>query len=73
MKNTSKYWILFFILFSNLAIIAQGDPGDEGDGGLEGGDPMPGTPINTNLIILAVFGVFLAFSLYRKTKKANAC
>lgn len=70
MKNLPKFYLLACLLFLDFAVFAQ--PGDEEDGGnLEGGDPLPGAPINSKLIILAILGVTFAFYTYRKYRRNN--
>jgi len=60
MKNIIKFYLFSFILLSNFAVFAQGGPGDEGDGGLEGGDPAP-SPINGKIIFYLLALYFLLF------------
>ena len=51
-------------------MFAQGDTAeDEADQPLEGDDPDP-TPINSKLIILAVFAIIFAVVYFRKRKYA---
>lgn len=63
MKTNYKLYLLTFMLFlTDMVVFAQ--PGGDGDNGLEGNDPPP-APINTKLIILLIFGLFLAFRYYK--------
>ena len=69
MKNVYKFYLLTFVLFSDLVMFAQPGPGDDdGGGGLEGGDPAP-VPINNKLIILAIMGILFIIYTFRKNKK----
>jgi hypothetical protein len=66
MKKIVSIYTFAFLLFSNLAIFAQGDEDD--GGGLEGNDP-PAAPINSKLIILLIIGILFAFYAYKKNRK----
>ena len=67
MKKLLKFYLLSFILLSDLLIYAQ--PGDDdGGGGLEGGDPEP-APINSKLILLAIAGILFVIYTFRKSEK----
>ena len=62
MKHLLRFYILVFLLTSDFKLFAQ--PGDEnGDGDLEGEDPIPGAPINSKVFLLVVVGV--AFAWYK--------
>lgn len=71
-KNITRLYSIGVLFFTQVALFAQGGPGDEGDGngGLNGGDPAP-APINTNLIILVLFGLVFAFYKFYTFKKAS--
>lgn len=64
-KSVLKLYITLVFLFTNIMVFA--DPGDESDGGdLEGGEPMP---INSKLVVLALFGVLFAFYVFNRNRK----
>lgn len=68
MKKLIKFYILAFVLFSDIVVIAQA-PGDgDGGGGFEGDDPVP-APINGQLMVLAILGISFVIYTYRKNKK----
>lgn len=68
MKKLIKFYILAFVLFSDIVVIAQA-PGDgDGGGGFEGNDPVP-APINGQLMVLAILGISFVIYTYRKNKK----
>jgi hypothetical protein len=68
MKNLIKFALLLFFLLSNFTLFAQ--PGDVGDGGLEGDDPAP-APINSKIIYLAIVGIiYVAYTFKKKIKRA---
>ena len=66
MKHLLRFYILVFLLTSDFKLFAQpsDEPGDDnGDGTLEGDDPIPGAPINSKVFLLVVIGV--AFAWYK--------
>lgn len=67
MEKLLKFYLLSFVLLSDLMTYAQ--PGDDdGGGGLEGGDPQP-APINGRLILLAIAGALFVIYSFRKREK----
>ena len=69
MKHLVRFYILVFLLTSDFKLFAQGD--EDGDGDLEGEDPIPGAPINSKLLWLMIIGI--AFALYKfQTKRQKA-
>lgn len=73
MKKLFKISILIYFLFTDFILFAQtgGGPGDEdnnGDTGLEGGDP-PAAPINARFWIFVIIGVAYAFAIFKKINK----
>lgn len=67
MKSIYKFYILTFLLLSDLMLFAQ--PGDDdGGGGLEG-DDTPAAPINGKLIWLALASILFAFYYFKKEKQ----
>jgi len=70
-KNIIRLYSIGVLFFTQIALFAQAGPGDDDDGGgLNGGDPAP-APINTHLIILALFGLAFAFYKFYAYKKAS--
>ncbi|WP_353087283.1 hypothetical protein [Flavobacterium sp.] len=72
MKNKLVYLtVLGIVLFNTMIAFADTIPGDDGDGGLENGDPGP-APINGQIYILALLIItFMFFFLKRNLKKIN--
>ncbi len=70
-KSSTRFYCLSLLFFTQIALFAQGGPGDEdGGGGLNGGDPAP-APINSHLIILVLFGLVFAFYKFYAFKKTS--
>ena len=69
MKNSYKIFLFSILLLSNFVAFAQTNPNDDdGDGGLQGGDPPPG-PIDSTLFVLLIFGLIFAFYAIKKYQK----
>jgi hypothetical protein len=68
-NNLFKLYIHSFLVLSDFVMFAQ--PGDDnGDGTLEGDDPLP-TPINGKLIWLTITGLlFVIYTIKRNRKTA---
>jgi hypothetical protein len=59
MKHLVRFYILVFVLTSDFKLFAR--PGDhDGDGDLEGDDPIQGVPINSKLLWLMTIGIAFA-------------
>jgi hypothetical protein len=75
MKSSVLKWYMFAFLFVSEFIMFAQSPGqeaeDEGTDPLEGTDPPP-TPINSKLIILAIFAIIFSVAYYRRNKQVNA-
>jgi hypothetical protein len=70
-KNTIRLYSIGVLFFTQIALFAQDGVGDDDDGGgLNDVDPAP-APINTNLIILVLFGLVFAFYKFYTFKKAS--
>ena len=68
MKKLMKFYILAFVLFSDVVVFAQ-VPGDgDGGGGFEENDPTY-APINGKLMALALMGVAYVIYTFRNYKK----
>jgi hypothetical protein len=68
MKNKLVYiTVLGIVLFNTMSTFAQG-PGDEGDGGLEGGDPAP-APIDTKLYVLTFIALLYGYYLLKGNRE----
>lgn len=71
MKNKISLLLFLGLFFCvDLSVLAQGGPGDTGDGGLQGGDPAP-APINTNLFLLILVALVYAGYKLRDYKKLS--
>lgn len=73
MKLNSKFYLLIcYFLTINFSLFSQ--PGnDQGGGGLEGGDPLPGAPVN-NLLYIGLFAsicIIYSFYILKNRKKAK--
>lgn len=68
-SNLLKIYIFSFLFLTDFVVLAQ--PGtDDGGGGLEDGDPPP-APINTKLVLLALFGILYAAYYFRNKKQTT--
>lgn len=67
MKTLFKYYILIFLVMSDLALFAQ--PGEEAEGGGLSGNDAPAAPINGKLVFLAIIGILFVLYTYRKNKQ----
>nr|WP_294775773.1 hypothetical protein [uncultured Flavobacterium sp.] len=61
MKSIYKICLTLFLLLTNLAAFAQGEPDPDPD--------PPAAPINTSLILLAFVGVLFILYTLRQHKK----
>lgn len=73
MKKTIKIALVLYFLLTDFMLFAQlgGGPGDEdnnGNTGLEGGDP-PAAPINVRLWIFIIIGVAYAYLVFKKINR----
>lgn len=59
--------VLGIVLFNTITTFAQ-EPGDEGDGGLEGNDPAP-APIDTKLYMLTFVALVYGYYLLKGNKR----
>ena len=66
-NNLFKLYLLSFLLLADFVMFAQ--PGDDnGDGTLEGNDPLP-VPINGKLIWLGIAGLLFVVYTIKKNRK----
>jgi hypothetical protein len=70
MKKITNYTLLTILLLMNAVIYAQPGSGT-GGGALEGNDPTPPAPINTQIILLFISALIFVFYTF-KTKKDKA-
>lgn len=65
-NNLLKFIYTFIFIFTSTLIFSQG--ANDAGGGLEDDDP-PAAPINSKLLIVAIFGILLAYYTFKNNKK----
>ncbi|MXN90136.1 hypothetical protein GR160_02765 [Flavobacterium sp. Sd200] len=66
MKNSLlKWYMLAFMLVSNLVVFAQPGSGGQGPGGPEGGDEDD-VSLNGKIFLLGISGIIFAYMYYKR-------